>query len=289
VDAAGDGDVIKVSAGTYTGINYRGGLAQVVYVDKSVTISGGYTAAFTEPPDPDTNPSILDAKGHGRVIYIEGEIHPTIAGLRITGGEAKDLGSPIGIDAGGGVLIVSASATLKDNYIYENSADSTYNGDGGGVYLLDSNATLESNTIISNTAQREGGGIRTHNSPATLTGNTISNNYSGERGDGLFLGFSPATVDGNIISANYGTGLFVDQTTITIINNTIISNIGGDYFCGNATMPGSSGITSPTILLVALEAVFKCSVIICSSAETQFLTTLPNGVVELLQVATLIP
>ena len=101
VDAASDGDVIKVAAGTYDDINHHGGLAQVVYIVKSVTIQGGYTTAFTEPPDPVANPTTLDAGGMGRVIYIEGMINPTIAGLRITGGEAKDLGSPIGFDAGG--------------------------------------------------------------------------------------------------------------------------------------------------------------------------------------------
>ena len=40
VDAASAGDVIKVAQGTYTGVNNRGGLAQVVYIDKSVTIQG---------------------------------------------------------------------------------------------------------------------------------------------------------------------------------------------------------------------------------------------------------
>jgi parallel beta-helix repeat protein len=174
----------------------------------------------------------------GRVIYIEGNINPTIAGLHITGGEAKDLGSPIGIDAGGGVLVISATATLKDNYIYKNSADSTHNGDGGGVFLLDSDATLESNTVFSNTAEREGGGINLANSPATLTGNTISQNNSDRgQGAGLVLGFSPATVDGNTISENYGVGLWVDQTAANITNNTIISNTSGGIFlwqCNNA-------------------------------------------------------
>jgi parallel beta-helix repeat protein len=231
VDAAGEGDVIKVAMGTYNDVNSRYGLAQIVAIEKSITIQGGYTTAFTEPPDPVANPTTLDAGGLGRVIYIEGNINPTIAGLRITGGEAKDLGSPIGIDAGGGVLVISATATLKDNYIYENSADSTHNGDGGGVFLLNSDATLESNTIISNTAEREGGGINLANSPATLTGNTISQNESGRgEGAGLFLGFSPASVDGNTISENYGVGLWGDQDAVNITNNTIVSNTGGGIF-----------------------------------------------------------
>ena len=51
VDAANDSDVIKVAAGTYTGVSTREGVTQVVYIDKSVTIRGGYTTDFIEPHD----------------------------------------------------------------------------------------------------------------------------------------------------------------------------------------------------------------------------------------------
>ncbi len=68
VDAASDGNVIKVAAGDYTGVNNYGKLAQVIYISKSVTIRGGHTTAFTDPPDPDTNPTTVDAQGGGRVL-----------------------------------------------------------------------------------------------------------------------------------------------------------------------------------------------------------------------------
>ena len=58
-----DGEVIKVAAGTYDDINDYGGLAQIVYLEKSITIQGGYTPAFTEPPDPEANATTLDAGG----------------------------------------------------------------------------------------------------------------------------------------------------------------------------------------------------------------------------------
>jgi len=246
VDAAGNGDVIKIAAGTYHNVNNHGSLAQVVYIVKSVTLQGGYTTAFTEPPDPVANPTTLDAGGQGRVIYIEGDISPTIAGFRITGGEAKNLGSPIGIDAGGGMLIVSASATLIDNYIFENSADSTHNGDGGGVYLYQSDATLDSNTIISNTAQRQGGGVMLHTSAAMLEKNTISAN-SAVTGGGIFLENSDAILAHNIISSNKALssgGVHVSGSAANINNNVIVSNTatlnaGGGLFlweCDNASI-----------------------------------------------------
>ena len=232
VDDAGDGDVIKVAAGIYDDINNLGGHPQIIEVEKSITIKGGYTTDFTEPPDPLTNLTTLDALGQGRGIYIQGKIKPTIEGLRITGGQAAGLGGgPYTEDVGGGVLIISATATLRNNNIFANKADSTHNGDGGGVYLLDSDATLEGNTIISNTAQREGGGVNMANSPATLTGNTISQNDSGiGDGAGVFLGFSPAMVDRNTISENYGVGIWGSHAAAMIINNTIISNTSSGLF-----------------------------------------------------------
>ena len=234
VDAAGDGDVIKVAAGTYNDINNSGGLAQIVYIVKNITIRGGYNTVFAEPPDPVANPTTLDAGDQGRVIYIEGNINPTIEGLRITGGEAKDLGSPIGIDAGGGVMVISATASLKENYIYENSADSTHNGDGGGVYLFGSDATLENNTIISNTAQRQGGGVTSYMSAATLDKNTISANWA-VWGGGIYLENSDTALNDNIISSNSALssgGVHLGGGAASIDNNTIISNTAVLYAGG---------------------------------------------------------
>ena len=73
VDAAGDGDVIKVAAGTYTGLSVRprddytttGVVTQVVYISKTVTIRGGYTTTNWTAPDPEVNPTTLDAQRKG--------------------------------------------------------------------------------------------------------------------------------------------------------------------------------------------------------------------------------
>ena len=92
VDAATDGDVVKVASGVYIGVSAREAVTQVVYVSKTVTIRGGYTTAFTDPPDPDAKPTTRDAQGQGRVLYITGDISPKVEGLRITGGHASQSG-----------------------------------------------------------------------------------------------------------------------------------------------------------------------------------------------------
>ncbi len=236
VDKAGDGDVVKVAAGTYTGINNKGGHAQVVYIDKRITIRGGYTTAFTDPPDPDANPTTLDAGGQGRVLYIIGNITPTIEGLRITGGDSAGLGGN-----GGGVYIRDATATIRNNQVFSNTATR-----GGGLFLSFSPTTLSDNTISANVAPYGGAGVFLDFSAATISRNTVISNTGG----GLFLWESDnATLTGNTISYNtynaIGGGIAVRGDNVTISGNTISFNsadsaggvsLGGD----NVTLRGNT-------------------------------------------------
>ena len=45
LDAASAGDEIRVAAGVYEGVSSRGGTMQAAYVDKSITLRGGYRLA----------------------------------------------------------------------------------------------------------------------------------------------------------------------------------------------------------------------------------------------------
>ncbi len=225
-------DVVKV-AGICGGLNTHGGARQVVYVNKTLTIRGGYATAFTDPPNPEANPTLVDAVGRGRVLYITGDslgpgqtISPTIEGLRMTGGNAAGMGDPA--PSGGGVYVNSAAATFGNNWIFSNTAET-----GSGLYLINSSATLHGNTVLSNTASSTGGGVHLYNSPAALGGNTISHNTAGE-GGGLYVRDSRATLMENTISNNTATewggggGLRLQESPATLISNTIASNFAAD-------------------------------------------------------------
>jgi hypothetical protein len=160
VDQAGEGDEIRIASGVYTGVTVRprnnvtttGVVTQMVYVSKTIIIRGGYTVTngFADPPTPEANHTTLDAQGRGRVFYITGDISPTIEGLRIIGGSAYGLGgTPGGIDAGGGLCIMSATATLSNNYVCTNTSPV---GFAGALYLFESDSTLHGNAFVSNTA-----------------------------------------------------------------------------------------------------------------------------------------
>jgi uncharacterized repeat protein (TIGR01451 family) len=262
VDAAQEGDVIKVAAGVYTGVESRSApigypgpavITQVVYVSKTITLEGGYTTTNWATSYPITQPTTLDAQGQGRVLFIAGDISPTIQGLHITGGNANGLGgiASYGIyDAGGGAYIITATATFRNNCVVSNTVN-TVRDYGGGLHLTKSNALLTANTISANSAET-GGGLSLFGGHATLIGNTITANHAGE-GGGLSLWYDYTTLTGNTISNNTaspwesgGGGLVLVLSHAKLTGNTIISNttdgLGGGLYLDNGlvTLQGNT-------------------------------------------------
>lgn len=232
VDAAGDGDVIKVAAGDYTDIHVRNGITQVVYISETVTIQGGYTTTNWITPDPEANPTTLNAQGQGRVLYIARDA--TIAGLRITGGDAAGLGGgpPWAGDIGGGIFLeAGARATISDNWVFDNVADS-----GGGLWGNGTRGVLSGNKIFSNAAQGLGGGICIDLSHDTLSKNIVISNTAGDSGGGLFFTGNP-TLTNNIFADNQANGSFGGSgsglamagpnCSPRLLHNTIARNGGG--------------------------------------------------------------
>ncbi len=264
VDAAGDGDVIKVAGGTYTGVSARAGVTQMVYISKTVTVRGGYTPANWTVPDPSANPSLLDAQGQGRVFYVTGDpsagpgqaISVTIAGLRITGGDAAGLGGDPWMkrDTGGGVYAVAqARVTLADNCVFGNSADN-----GGGMGVFSTTVTLLDNQIYGNAATASGGGVYAVNAPeehahgitVTIVGNRVFSNTAA-RGGGMYVENRAYTVDdcpGSVVAvvadnqvfgnaAAQGGGVLLYNSATTFTGNTITTNTalyaGGGLYAGH--------------------------------------------------------
>jgi len=259
VDAAIPGDTILIAAGVYSHAHARpvppgypyppaGGLiTQVVYLTKTVTLRGGYTTAFAEPPDPEANPTTLDAQGTGRAVVIAGNISPTLSGLRLTGGDAAGLGGHPGYaasGAGGGVYVITATVTLSDSQVFKNTAWL-----GGGLYLLRANATLGGNNVLSNTANG-GGGLFLNYGIATLSGNTILSNTASGDGGGLYQGTGSATLQENTIlsnTANDGGGLFLVSSNAALYENVVRFNTAS-YGGGLYVMSWSKATLTNTVI-----------------------------------------
>jgi hypothetical protein len=233
VSAANSGDVIKIAAGTYTDVHHIPSLdtstftaSQIVAITKAVALQGGYSTSNWLEPDPASNPTMLDARGVGRAVLISGTADATLTGLRITGGDASNLGgTPWGEGVGGGVCVLNASATISGSRVSSNTATAY----GGGLYLENSPITLSNSTIANNTASRRGGGLYvTWDSHATMTSNNVVSNFAAHEGGGICIYWSDVRLVDNLISHNsadlFGGGLYLYGGETRLDRNRIVGN-----------------------------------------------------------------
>jgi fibronectin-binding autotransporter adhesin len=261
VDVAQPGDAVLVAAGTYTGVQPRPApvgypgpsvVTQVLYLSGTLTLRGGYTTSnsYAGPPDPILYPTVLDAAGRGRVVFITGEVSPTLENLELTGGDATGLGGDsFERDAGGG-LYLAAGGLVRDVRIWGNTAGPA--GSGGGLYLKRSDARLAENIIRENSAGLQGGGGYLWFSPAQLAGNEIHANSVITFGGGLSLVGSPVTLDHNRLFTNvarYGGALYLDTSDATFTENLVMDNeawVGGGLYLSYAGWVSPSTLVSNT-------------------------------------------
>ncbi len=257
VDAASDGDVIKVASGSYTGVRNRpapagyegaptsGLVAQAVYISKTLTLRGGYSVADWTVSNPEANPTTLHA-GQGRAVFISSPSaelqgasrvssrptpHPPVE-LRLSSAEAPDSD---GLSRVAGQTI---SPTIEGLRIAGGSALGLGGGRwrqhaGGGVYVFSATPTISNCQVIANIAEL-GGGVYLLLSDATLTGNAVTHNTAIADGGGLFLDLSDATLSANVISSNAahvnGGGLYLWFAWVrgaTVSGNIFRSNSSG--------------------------------------------------------------
>jgi len=267
VDAADNGDVIKIASGTYTDVHARpapngypyppssGLITQVVFISRTITLQGGYSTDDWSTSDPAANPTWLDAQGQGRGLYIgafpvatQHTISPTIVGLRISGGTAEGLGGTR-YDAGGGLYVANAAARLENLHIFSNTGFW-----GGGGHLYYSPATVRNSSITSNTADSGGGGLYLTQSHATLEANRFAGNTATRNGGGIFLTLSHATLTGNQFYDNAATddrglggGLYLSSSDAVLSDNIIRDNSAGTSGGGLYQIEGTTLVSHNAI------------------------------------------
>jgi len=213
IGAATNGDTVLVAAGTYyENINFNG---------KAITVTSEQGAGLT----------VIDGQSHGSVATFATSEGPNsiLSGFTLQDGQS-------GFDDGG-VRISSASPTIQNNFIRNNSV---------GISVRFGSPLIQGNTVFNNstdtTAGKAGGGIRIGGGPgAQVIHNVIENNVLfGGNGAGisLFAAGTP-TISGNIIRQNKASGLspcaqggglwIVNQSDALIVNNLITGNSAG---CG---------------------------------------------------------
>lgn len=188
ITAASPGDTIKVAAGTF--------YEALDFIDKNLTVVGGYNSACTTPGSGTT---ILNGQYHSRsVVDIRGSA-VTMRDLQITGGNA----------IGGGVDADSGADVTLDNVLVTGNTG-TY---GAGLYVGSTAVvTLTNGTKIdNNTATIAGGGARVWgqlivNSWASRIANNSAPNGGGVSVPGGVFEMHPGHVRENQATAADGVG-----------------------------------------------------------------------------------
>ncbi len=236
VDAAVSGDEIRVAAGTYTGAQDRMGAntyqyKQVVFIDKSLAVRGGYNSTTWAGPDPATNPTIIDALSQGRGVTVlgNGSQQVTLEGLIIQGGDYTGLGNASGVsnqacsatggDCGGGLFVYGAQIILKNSIVRDNIGTTTNTSQGGGILFWD----VLPDSRVEN---------------IQVTGNSLQGIQGFGGGMLVLFGGAGLTIENSIFSQNQtngtGAGLVLHQNTgPVLVEDCIISdNIAGEYSGG---------------------------------------------------------
>jgi hypothetical protein len=243
IDAAADGDTVRVAAGTY--------VENLRIESKALVLEGAYSSAWAR--DLDSNLTTLSGAGGDAVITLIAA-DATVDGFRITRGTGSVEELPYGYH-GGGIYSRDGSPTLLNNIIECNDIlrddqPSDYNF-GGGVYVTNAaRATILGNVVRGNSAGR-GGGISVSGQEALIEGNTIENNVAiGDHGGGLFIAVVSATVTQNLIRRNevgrdlgygWGGGLIVVNAgnSAELSFNVVSENYAAAYGAGEFVDEGA--------------------------------------------------
>jgi hypothetical protein len=225
IDMAPPGDTVKV-AGTCAGVEQRAGLMQTAYLAKPLTVRGGYTLTNWTTSNPMGNPTVLDARQSGRVIYLTGGLSVTLENLTVRGGATTSYG-------GGGVYVGAGNATLNGLQIVSNTAPW-----GGGILNEGGILAVNNCTVSGNSADRWGGGIVSWSGTLTLTNSTLSSNqarggdlsFDGGGAMDLYGALNVVLIDSTVVSntasiANVTkSGIWLESGTLKIQNSIVAHN-----------------------------------------------------------------
>ena len=270
VNQSGSGDVIQVAAGTYRyqsntdNCNFLTTRAVVCFVDKHLTILGGYSASNWTTFDPSSNPTLIDGENSSRGVAIIA--YNSTASLRMEGftiqnglAQGASSGSDFYINAfGGGMWAQNSNVTLRDMVFKNNQSrggnmTSQYGGGGsgaglaiqstkGGAVSVLERVTFDGNQAFGGTGAERGGvslggGLFTYESALNGSDLTFTNNKAqagssnGSGVDNVHSLHADALGGG----AAFQTGSSVTLTRITAQGNR---SIGGDAGGGSGTEGG---------------------------------------------------
>ncbi len=195
IDAAADGDTIRVGSGTYT---------ENLEILKSLTLTG---------VDTGSGRPIVDGNGSSAIAIIANGV--TIQGFTVTGANG-----PLMYTAPAGIYVYGSNATITDNIV---------SGNYNGIYLEGSS----NDNLTGNKADGNHIGIYLfQSSNVSVTGNSASSNTF--RGVYIREG-SKNRLTGNTISDNGAMAIYLSSTKDNVLWLNSISNVINTWITGENT------------------------------------------------------
>lgn len=238
-DIAETGDTIKVAQGVYTSQAF-----QVLFLNKGITLTGGYTKTNWTQTYPLTQPVVLDGQNNlgQRVVQVAGTGGGTLTleGLVIRNGNLRSESSPPPPGEGGegaGVNIVSGTVIIRNSQFISNVATS-----GGGVNSR-GELTIDGTTFQDNEVGNMGRGASVYATGGSVVvlGSQFFNSRFVTRGSvasvvhGAIDSQSiPLTVRNTQIEATMGAAIYTEGGTLTVSNSNIRNNGSSGIYIDNA-------------------------------------------------------
>ncbi len=245
-DIASHGDSIKIAQGVYTSEAFN-----VLFLNRAITVTGGYTISDWSTAYPITQSVVLDGRDNtGQRVVLVSSTGPgtlTLDGLTIQRGNFET-------GNGAGLNILSGTVMLRNSNILSNTGQggagiSYLNGGNipavSPVQLLIDNVSLRGNTIVSGgrgsalTAQgvsvvisnslivdnhaADGAALDVRDGHLDLKQSVVSNTV----GMGITAGPGLFVANNSLIANNAGSGLVLNNADAIVISNTLEGNAGG--------------------------------------------------------------
>jgi hypothetical protein len=231
LDESGCDGTINVASGTYTGT----GSEAVVSITRSIALSGGWDAAFTEQ----NGTSIIDGEDARRGIVVNSGVTAFIEQFTISRGEWD---GAAGISNNG--ILTLFECTVKNNndigdsnsegggirngdsgtlFLFNSTVSDNQSGSGAGIFNTEGKVVITNSTISGNSARGTGGGINNLGGTIYINNATISNNSDNEESDDPIAG-----------------GIYNDEEGTVYLKNSIVAqnNNGGSDCNGTITSSG---------------------------------------------------
>lgn len=235
IGKASPGDMVKIAIGTYTGTE-----SEVVYINKDITLSGGWNASFTIQ----SGLSTIDGNSSMRGVTVDGGSTSNI--------EMFDIINGVNSDGGAGILN-SGILTVNNSAIRNNNATT---GNSGGGIKNNGTFTLHLSTISDNTGNF-GGGISNFGI-AMLNQNTITGNSTwGGPGSGIYNSGTIVLTNSTITWNMQGTG-----------NGGGIANQGsGTFLVNNSTIAYNQGLFTGGVISEGIQLTLQNSIVAKNSSS----------------------